>query len=242
MAIVYKTKKSNKLFIWAGIGLILLRLALKQKAHNLHWLAACFYLNFLVLLLMGPRLLVVSQVVVIIIEICLAMFTHTTFYQNRRSPIRWVIGGLLLGGGVSIYLWQPAPSSIGMRMILVLCAANWFWHALVAWQVWRKLRHDQTIEDWIKARYVMVVAYAVAMSVLFLFPFLSAQRTPVAFYRWAWPGTMILSVLLQYLAWGMPDPLRRFLNRSYRPPAAVAQALNMTEAEILGALEERQAH
>ena len=42
---------------------------------------------------------------------------------------------------------------------------NWFWHALVAWQIWRRLRLDRSIEDWIKARYVMVVTYAIAMGV-----------------------------------------------------------------------------
>lgn len=224
-----------------GIGLILLRLALNPRARNLHWLAACFYLNFLVLFLRGPRLAIVSQAVVIVIQICLAMFTHTTFYRDRRSPIRWVIGGLLLGGAVSLYLWEPGPGNLGMRLIFGICALNWLWHALVAWQVQRKLASDQTIEDWIKARYVMVVAYAAMMSMLFLFPLLPMQGASTAFYRLAFPVTMILSVLLQYLAWGMPGVLRRFLNRNYRAPAAYEQVRGMTEEDVLRALEQPQA-
>ena len=223
-----------------GIGLILLRLALNPRSRNLHWLAACFYLNFVVLFLSGPRLLVVSQAVVIVIQICLAMFTHTTFYRDRRSPIRWVIGGLLLGGGASLYLWQPVPGNIGMRLIFAICALNWSWHALVAWQVWRKLGPDETIEDWIKARYVMVVAYAAMMSLLFLYPLLPVQGGSMVFYRWAFPVTMTASVVLQYLAWGMPGILRRFLNRDYRAPAAYERVRNMTEEDVLRALEQHQ--
>jgi hypothetical protein len=216
-----------------GIGLILLRLALNPRSRNLHWLAACFYLNFLALFLRTPRLLIVSQAVVIVIHICLAMFTHTTFYRDRRSPIRWVIGGLLLGGGASLYLWQPGPGNVGMRLLFGICALNWLWHGLVAWQAWRKLASDQTIEDWIKARYVMIVVYAAIMSILFLYPLV-----PMLFYRMAFPIMMIASVVFQYLAWGMPDVLRRFLNRNYVAPAAYAQAHDVTEEDVLRALEQ----
>jgi hypothetical protein len=220
-----------------GIGLILLRLALNPRSRNLHWLAACFYLNFFVLFLTGS---VVSQAVVIAIQICLAMFTHTTFYRDRRSPIRWVIGALLLGGGASLYLWQPVPGNIGMRLMFAICALNWSWHALVAWQVWRKLTPDRMIEDWIKARYAMVVAYAAMMSLLFLYPLLPMRGGSMVFYRWAFPVTMVASVVLQYLAWGMPGVLRRFLNRNYRRPAGYEQVRGMTEEDVLRALEQEQ--
>ena len=51
------------LILRLGIGLILLRLALKDPRHrNLHWLAAVFYLNFVNLFLRGSEfLLVVSR-------------------------------------------------------------------------------------------------------------------------------------------------------------------------------------
>ena len=100
-----------------GIGVILLRLALRGS-RNLHWLAACFYLNFLVLFLRGPDLRVASQAVVVVIQICLAMFTHATFYQNRRSPIAWVIGGILIGGGVVPL--PHGPVAPGQRLSLDL--------------------------------------------------------------------------------------------------------------------------
>ena len=222
-----------------GIGLILLRLALKDSRYrNLHWLAACFYLNVLVLFLNGARLMLVSQIVVIMIQICLSMFTHTTFYQNRRSPVAWVIGGLVVGGGGSLYLWQRFPGSGfgGLRLMMVICAANWLWHAFVAHRIWRSLRLDRSIEDWVKARYVMVVTYAIAMAALFLL-LIPAGRVPRPVVRWAWPTITMVSVVLQYLAWGMPAVLRRYLNRNYQPSAAAQQAMNMTEEDVLRALE-----
>lgn len=219
-----------------GIGLILLRLALRGS-RNLHWLAACFYLNFLVLFLSGPRLTIAAQAVVIAIQVCLAMFTHTTFYQNRRSPIRFVLGGVLVVGAPALYLISQSPQGYGFRLILLIGAANWAWHALAAWQARRKLSADPSIEDWIKARYLIVVAYAAVMSALFLIPFVPMVPGSMAFYRWVWPGAMMVSVVLQYLAWGMPGPLQRFLNRNYRPPAVLQ---GVTEEELLRAMEERE--
>jgi hypothetical protein len=227
-----------------GIGLILLRLALRGS-RNLHWLAACFYLNFLVLFLMAPQLVVVGQAVVILIQVCLAMFTHTTFYQNRRSPIGWVLAALLVGGGATLYGLSQSPIGArgrfdGLRPIFLIAGANWSWHALAAWQARRRLRFDATIEDWIKSRYSIVVAYAVLMSVLFLIPLLPGPAG-IAFYQWAWPLVMMVSVVLQYLAWGMPGALKRYLNRNYRPPAALQHAQNMTEEELLRDLERQEA-
>ena len=47
------------------------------------------------------------------------------------------------------------------------------------------------------------------------------------------------TLLLQYLAWGMPGPLRRYLNRDYQPSAAAEQAMNMSEEDVLRALEKQ---
>ncbi len=215
-----------------GIGVILFRLALNPKYRNLHWLAAVFYLNFLNLFLRGPALGQIALVVMVVIQICLALFTHTTFYQHRRSPVAWVIGGILVAGGVSLYLSRGATSYTFPHPMSYMCALNWFWHGLVAWQVWRTLGPDRSVEDWIKVRYVLVVTYAVAMGTLFVLP---AWRSPVSL-RWLWPATFIVALLLQYLAWAMPGALRRYLNRNYRPPVADEQALSMSEEDIERAL------
>jgi hypothetical protein len=229
---------SIMLVLRLGIGVILFRLALNPRYRNLHWLAAVFYLNFVNLFLRGPAFGPVSQVVMIVIQICLALFTHTTFYQDRRSPVAWVIAGLVAAGGASLYLTPRVPTYPGLQPMPMMCALNWFWHALVAWQVWHRLRSDRSIEDWIKTRYVLVVTYAVVMGALFLLP---VWRSSVPLVRAAWWVAMMLALVLQYLAWGMPAAMRRYLNRNYRPPVADEQALSMTEDDVLRALE-KQAH
>jgi hypothetical protein len=221
-----------------GIGLILLRLALKDSRHrSLHWLAAVFYLNFVNLFLRGPAHPVISLTLTVVIQICLALFTHATFYKNRRSPVVWVIAGLLAAGGASLYLAPQRPAYTAWDPMRMMSAVNWLWHGLVAWQVWRRLRSDGSIEDWVKARYVMVVTYAAAMAALFLLP---GWRTAWPVVGMAWTATFIVALLLQYLAWGMPAVLRRYLNRNYQPSAAAQQAMSMTEEDVLRALE-RQA-
>ncbi len=203
------------LILRLGIGVILFRLALNPRYRNLHWLAAVFYLNFVSMLLGGPVMGSLSQVLMIVIHICLAMFTHVTFYQHRRSPVAWIIGGLVVAGGASLFLSLRVPPYLGPQPISYMCAVNWFWHALVAWQVWRRLRSDRSIEDWIKTRYILVVTYGVVMGALFVLPL---WRSPLALLRWSWPISMMIALVLQYLAWGMPGPLRRYLNRNYQEP------------------------
>jgi hypothetical protein len=221
-----------------GIGLLLLRLALNPKYRNLHWLAAVFYLNFIALFLRGQALGSAAQALMVVIQICLAMFTHTTFYRHRRSPVGWMIGALIVGGGLSFYRPQHPTAYAGLVPMQLMSAANWSWHGLVAWQVWRKLRLDRSIEDWVKTRYVIVVTYALAMAALFL---LQVSRTGVPFLGWVWTATFIVALVLQYLAWGMPAFLRNYLNRNYRPSAATAEARDMTEEEVLRALEKQRA-
>lgn len=225
------------LILRLGIGLILLRLALKDPRHrNLHWLAAVFYLNFVNLFLRGSEFLLPSLALTVVIQICLALFTHTSFYKDRRSPVVWVIAGLLVAGGASLHLMPQRPTYSGPDPMWIMAAVNWFWHALVAWQIWRRLRFDRSIEDWIKARYLMVVTYAIAMAALFLLPIWPGARSAVGV---AWTAVFIVALLLQYLAWGMPAVVRRYLNRDYQSPAAAETALEMTEEEIQRALERR---
>jgi hypothetical protein len=219
-----------------GIGVILFRLALDPRYRNLHWLAAVFYLNFLNLFLRSPVLGPAALVVMVVIQICLAMFTHTTFYRHRRSPVAWMIGGLVAAGGASFHPSLRFPGYAGPQPLLMMCAVNWLWHALVAWQVWRGLRFDRSIEDWIKARYALVVTYAVVMGALFLMPL---WQSPLPFVRMTLLVTMMFALVLQYVAWGMPAALRRYLDRNYQPATAAEQALSMTEEDLLRALEKR---
>jgi hypothetical protein len=220
-----------------GIGLILLRLALKDSRHrNLHWLAAVFYLNFVNLFLRDPSFGPSAQILMVVIQICLALFTHTTFYQHRSSPVAWVIAGLVAAGSGSIYLSLQRRGFWAAQPMQLMCAVNWLWHAFAAWQVWRKLRLDRSIEDWIKARYALVVTYGVIMGALFLVP---VWRIPLPALRWVWPVLVMVALVLQYLAWGMPAVLRRYLNRNYQPSAAAEQALSMTEEDVLRAIEKQ---
>ena len=221
-----------------GIGVILFRLALNPRYRNLHWLAAVFYLNFFNIFVRGSDLAGIAQAIMVVIQICLAMFTHTTFYRNRRSPVGWVIAGLIAAGGATVYLMTQAPAYRGIQPLYVMCAVNWFWHALAAGQIWGRLRSDRSIEDWIKARYVLVVTYAVVMGALFV---VTVLRTPLPFIRFGYPISMMVALVLQYLAWGMPGPLRRYLNRNYQSPATDAQLLGMTEEDALRAVEKEGA-
>jgi hypothetical protein len=221
------------LILRLGIGVILFRLALNPRYRNLHWLAAVFYLNFVNIFVRGSALGPVSQVVMVVIQICLAMFTHTTFHQHRRSPVVWVIAGLVVSGGATLYLTQNVPTYQGPQPMYVMCAVNWFWHALVALQVWLKLRSDRSIEDWIKTRYALVVTYAVVMGGLFV-----VIVTRVRLPYFGFNVIMMVALVLQYLAWAMPAAMRRYLNRNYQPPTVDEKALGMTEEEALRAVEE----
>jgi hypothetical protein len=228
------------------IAIQLTRVALRQKLPNLLWLAVFFYITgtgdifFSLSALTGvlwPFTLSVG-----LGEVLLVMFIHTTFYQGRKSPylIFMVIalGFLVANTFFALFAyWSPF---------------NWIWLIVVGYQAYKRVVANPMVEDWIKVRYKLVIAY----SLVTLFPSIYTILWVVALFV---PSLMALvfspiggvvalvvnvvsstiGVVLAYLAWIMPESYRRFLNRNYQAPAPNEAELGLSEEEIVSKFKAR---
>lgn len=223
------------------IAVQLTRVARRQKLPNLLWLAAFFYLTGIgdIFATLAPVTNIYQPFTILtgVGEIVMVMFIQKTFYQDRKSPFPIFMGLALivLAADILYAVYLPYHSPF-----------NWLWLLWAGYQAYRRIVADQAVDDWIKARYKLVIAYSGLSLVapLWTILFLIAMVVPtVAAFLYAPTNVLIAQVgilafvtagiVLQYLAWVMPERYREWLNRNYQPPVQEAVEANLTEEEIM---------
>jgi hypothetical protein len=229
------------------IAIQLTRVALRQKLPNLLWLAAFFFITGTgdIFITLSPitNLFWPFNLSVGLGEIMLVMFIQKTFYQDRKSPflIFMAIAVALLVADMFFALYLPYYSPF-----------NWIWLIWVGSQAYKKIAADRAVEDWVKARYKLVIAYSLAALVAPFWTILSLVALVVpAFAALLLAPTAILvaqvvilifttiGIALEYLAWVMPESYRRFLNRNYQAPVQDKAEMELSEEEIMRKLKAR---
>ena len=223
------------------IGVSLTRTALRRNVRNLLWLAAVFYVNgfFNIFYTRAFYNVFLFFIGAIPDQVCLILFIRQTFYRDRQSP--WVIfmAITLLGGLAMLLVGLNDPTSGAIPQIVsVVLACNWLWHTVIAVQAYRVAASDRVVEDWVKARYRLMIAYC---GIGLLLPVLGGLNAvfeiPRSVSRPIIGLVSIASIVLQYLAWVMPAGYRRWLNRNYQPPVEDEAELALSEEEIMQRLK-----
>lgn len=208
------------------------RFAYTRKMPDMYWLAANFAAaavgNMFTMVFYVPA---VSMIFSIISSICTVVFVHRVFYRDRKSPYLYIIGLLLVLGVVQMYsvITNPANSS---AMTQLGFAVVWGWQAALSFIAYRDLRNDRTVEDWVKGRYLMWFGYTAMMFVLSTRMLLPLPYA--AFEYYITTPLVILAGIVQYITWAMPESVRNYLNRNYKPvpTANPAELMAMAEAEM----------
>lgn len=218
------------------IAVQLTRVGLRQKLPNLLWLAAFFYItgtgDIFITLSPVTNLLWPFFLAVGVGEVMLVMFIHKTFYQDRKSPylIFIVIAlAILVADMVSLRV-NPEQTYLPHYNPF-----NWLWLIWVGSQAYKKIASNPAVEDWVKARYRLIIAYSLAALVAPLYSIISIFALVIpSFAAWFYTGTtgpiiqliaqvgilafVTIGIVLEYLAWVMPEKYRKWLNRNYQPP------------------------
>jgi len=236
------------------VGIRLLILSRRNNLPNVYWLAAMYFTVGLGLVF-APSvgnpfgdLPVSLWIFIVSIYVAAQMltlgFTQATFYQDRKSPLWWYVGtctiltimtvyGLVLSE--SNYNQNPWVASTFVGLILAVV-----WHGWCAYRAVEGFSKEQAVEDWVKARYRLIVFYSVMVVIGMIGNFI---RTVFAGGSTATPlgnAMGLLSLIAQFatisaqvLAWVMPEGYRRWLNRNYQLPVQEEAELALSEEEII---------
>lgn len=208
------------------------RFAYTRKLPDMYWLAANFAAaaigNLFTMVIYVP---VVAMIFLIISGICTVVFVHRVFYRDRKSPYLLIIGLLLVLGVVQMYTAIANPANT-MAMTQLGFAVVWGWQAALSFIAYRDLRNDRTVEDWVKSRYLMWFGYTVVLFCLSVRMLLPLPYAPFEYFLTS--PLVILAGIVQYITWVMPESVRNFLNRNYKPlpTASPAELMALAEAEL----------
>ncbi|MBN1428858.1 MAG: hypothetical protein JXB07_10775 [Anaerolineae bacterium] len=227
------------------IAVQLTRVGLRQKLPNLLWLAAFFYITGLgdIFLTLSPvtNLLWPFFLAVGLSEVMLVMFIQKTFYQDRKSPYLVFM---------AIALAILAADMITAQFLPYYSPFNWLWLIWVGHQAYKRIAADRAVEDWVKARYKLIIAYSLAALVAPLYTILTliAMVVPAVAGLLYSPTALLVAqvgilifvtigIVLEYLAWVMPGRYQQWLNRNYQP--TVQDEVELSEEEIMSQLKAR---
>ncbi len=224
------------LFVLAAVQLT--RIATVKRLPNLYWLAGNFALAGLSGLIgYLTSVPIINTLGLILSSLCTILFVQKTFYRDRKSPFLILIAIVAVSGIFQVYYtYVPHPS--GITLTYFGYTIIWGWQALIAYQTYRTISPDRTVEDWVKARYLMWMSYTLIIFLLgvkFFFPY-----TPSNAERVISSILIFLTGIAQYLTWVMPEPLRLWLNRNYKPvvPETLKSFSDMTEEELLQQIDQ----
>ncbi len=224
------------------IGVSLTRAASRQNVRNLFLLAAVFYIYalsnvFYTQTLYNAFLFTGGAMLAQVFQV---LFINQTFYRDRPSPWKIFMAITLLAGlGILWFNMSKSTERNSIALVSIVIACNWLWHTVIAGQAYRAAAPDRTVEDWIKTRYRLMIAYC-SISVLAgaLGVIVALQEMPAMAIQIPIGLISIGSIVLQYLVWVMPEGFRQYSNRNYQVPVqATRDIADLSEEEIMEQLQ-----
>jgi len=211
------------LITWIARIIIAVRLfqVAARTVKSLYWLGGAFVINtvyyiFLLNLFNSISALKFWPITIglTIAQLLIVLFIHHTFYSGQKSPYLIFFGITLATGFTDMGLRIVNPDSFWF-LISVATSINWGWHAVIAYKAYHQVAEEDYVEDWVKARYKLMIAYCACLATTGLgffvrwFPHLSQIIQSLV-------GLFALAgVIIQFLVWVMPENFRTYLNRNY---------------------------
>ncbi len=220
--------------LWIGMRLV--ATAHDTGANSLNWLGVAFFISAVSMpfatlegnvLGATPASLWLFEGIFILTDFAVILFINATFYQGRKSPVHWFLGLTFIGMVATLYGVAVSPSlalqnpwvASGQAVTCVI----WAWQGWAGYRAWQSVAKERTVEDWVKARYQLVVWYSnfqIVASLVNVLRMLFALGSPMLSNGMGLISlvTSISNVLVAYLAWAAPPSFYRWLNRGYKAP------------------------
>lgn len=214
-------------------GVQLFIVARRNNLPNLFWLSAAFIASAIGVIFVDfgnnplGKLNISKWMIngfIFFINLILIQFIRTTFYKNKPSPHRIFEGVHLILGVLGFYglsqsgndsfSLSPYVASLSISNMLVL-----LWQSVIAVRSLQSISDDDSVEDWVRARYQLIFWHSITGAIYAL---TNAAWIALSISPGVVAGLMglvilltsIITTILQFLAWVMPEPFRKWLNRN----------------------------
>ncbi len=221
------------------VGFFLLYKFKKTRMINLIPLVVFFFLNALEVFLIALNApFIVYHLIVFLSNISLIIFTKFTFYQDKKSAFKYILGLAVLIKIIDFILRSIVPFPIAvanglskseiplyyLNLILtssmILVSYSWFAYSALTYY---KTIKDEPIAPWIKKRYLILGTSAFFISLNSIF-YLFLPYTPDLLNN---PQYIVVAILISsmnvifslgnLMGWMMPNKLKIFFNRNFEP-------------------------
>lgn len=219
------------------IGARLFVSARQNNLPNLNWLGA-YFLLFSIGAIFAPiensplgnlpiSLYILVGVGTLLTQPMIILFNQTTFYQGRKSPAAWFWAIFIITGLATLYGVFISESNFNQSLWVSAYVPTqlliWGWHIWAAYQAFKGLEQETAVEDWIKSRYRLIIWYSAllvvgvgASLIRILFAGGSTANPLGGLMAIITLLMQIASVVVQFLAWVMPENFRQWLNRDQK--------------------------
>ena len=224
------------------IAIKLIQMAVHKKMRNLLWLAIAFYIYAVFYLFGLPSIynlfwLRWNSLGIVFI----ALFTNETFYMDRRSPLKRLLVFTLLCIVTGLCLTLSSnptslPALIGGGMINLANIVNWGWHGLAARKAYKAIAAEKSVPDWVKARYQLIFVYSLLIPITAVLAV--SQPLQITWLSLITGLFLLVILLIQFLAWVMPEPFRRYLSRNENSENTNQTVEPLSEEEIMQRMAE----
>jgi hypothetical protein len=236
------------------VGLNLLYKSINTKIKNLAFLTA-FHLGaafaaFFQMFNSYSDEVIYNLIVKILYFSCvifLSLFIRLTFYKDKRSPFTLILLISTVVFIISLIVGVINPTSIkdiyyflGQFTLNILIMIAAYWYGFVALKQYNTFK-NQDIQPWIKKRYL------ISSMTSFCFASSGLSSTIIEIINWELSiriisiiSLLITTILLitfvigSFLAWVMPERLKRFFNKGYQ----ISNEKELSEEEIMEQLKE----
>ncbi len=205
------------------IAVALATYAIKTKGTNFWWLFGLYFTSGVFgltdFILQSGNIFALSSGFRFI---CMVLFIHYTFYLDRNNPtIYFFIMSVIFGIIIIIFnilfdyiypleLYDTIASIT--QIIGNLIVFSWLIYSSL--NAFLNVKNDETIDDWVKMRYKLVIFYSF-IGIFVAIAYGTITSTEINFYTISIFIATIVYQLVQLMAWVMPKFLRKFFNRHF---------------------------
>ena len=224
------------------IAVALATYAIKTKGTNFWWLFGLYFTSGIFgltdLILQIGNIFALSSGFRFI---CMVLFIHYTFYLDRKNPtIYFFIFSVIIGIIIIIFnilfdfvnpleIYDTIANNVQIFGNLVVFS----WLIYSSLKAFLDVKNDETIDDWVKMRYKLVILYSI-IGIFVAIAYGTLTSTEINFYTIFIFLASIVYQFTQLIAWVMPKFLRDYFNRHFKADSSSSSIIDeLSEEDVI---------